>query len=228
MMINDLNIQRISTVNNALGPLKQKVVFVGGATLSLYAELPQADIRPTKDVDILVELTYRELANIEEEMRKLGFKNDVDSGVICRYLLNDTVVDIMPTNEDTLGFTNIWYKEGYENSIELDLPDGKKVKILSAPYFLATKLEAFKSRGKYNGRTSHDFEDIIFILECRPSIWEELRNASDSLTEYFKTEFGNLLAHPSHSEWIGCHVERRSPPSTHYIIEKLEAFINLP
>ncbi len=227
-MRNDINIQRISTVNSALGALKQKVVFVGGATLSLYAELPQVDIRPTKDVDILVELTYKGYANIEEEIRKLGFKNDVESGVICRYMLGETIVDIMPTNEDTLGFTNIWYQEGYENSIEQDLPDGSKVKILSAPYFLATKLEAFKSRGKYDGRVSHDFEDIVFILESRPSIWEELNKSPSSLTEYFKIEFAKLLSHPSISEWIGGHVERRSPPSTNYIIEKLEAFVNLP
>ena len=54
------NITRIKAVNNALGPLNDKVVFVGGATVSLYAEyengIPEDLVRPTDDVDILIEL----------------------------------------------------------------------------------------------------------------------------------------------------------------------------
>jgi len=225
-MRNDINTQRISKVFSALGMLQNHVVFIGGATLSLYAELPQTDIRPTKDVDVLVELiAYSNLASLEEDLRKLGFQNDVESAFICRYKLGEVVVDIMPTDEDILGFSNKWYKEGFQQSIESELPDGARIKIFSAPYFLASKLEAFKSRGEYNGRTSHDFEDIVFLLESRPSIWNEMKQAPSGLVEYLKTEFSTLLQDPFHREWIGCHVERWAIPSTDFIIQKIRAFM---
>ena len=51
-----LNIVRIKAVCNALGKLAEEVVFVGGATAALYADRPVGEVRPTDDVDILVEL----------------------------------------------------------------------------------------------------------------------------------------------------------------------------
>ena len=46
------NIVRIKAVHNLLAELKDKVVFVGGATVSLYAQRETTAIRETKDVDI--------------------------------------------------------------------------------------------------------------------------------------------------------------------------------
>lgn len=48
------NITRIKTVYNALGPLKDKVVFVGGATISLYREGTTPEVRATEDVDVVL------------------------------------------------------------------------------------------------------------------------------------------------------------------------------
>ncbi|QEC42618.1 hypothetical protein [Pseudobacter ginsenosidimutans] len=50
------NLVRIKAVYNALEELGNEVVFVGGATVALYADRPAIEIRPTDDVDILVEL----------------------------------------------------------------------------------------------------------------------------------------------------------------------------
>ena len=46
------NIVRIKAVASLLAPLKEKVVFVGGATVSLYATHEEAvvEVRPTDDV----------------------------------------------------------------------------------------------------------------------------------------------------------------------------------
>jgi hypothetical protein len=42
-------------IANALGGLNNEVVFVGGATVSLYIDDPAAeDIRPTKDIDLSI------------------------------------------------------------------------------------------------------------------------------------------------------------------------------
>jgi len=69
---------------------------------------------PTDDVDILIELiNYEGYAAIEEKLREKGFVNDVDSGVICHYMVQGIVVDVMPTSDEILGFSNKWYKPGF-------------------------------------------------------------------------------------------------------------------
>ena len=217
------NIVRIKSVANLLDDLKDKVVFVGGATLSLYSSRKTFEVRPTDDVDVIIEiLNYAQRAELEDKLRSLGFANDVASGVICRWQIEMITVDIMPTEYPSIGFSNKWYPEGYKNAIDYIIDDRCTVRILDAPYFLATKLEAFKSRGKNDGRTSHDFEDIIYVLENRQEIWQEIGSASSDIKEYLRSEFRQLLGNSNILEWIDGHVERGSPPATYYIHERLK------
>lgn len=219
------NIVRIKTVANALGKLKKKVVFVGGATVSLYPDRTVYEVRPTDDVDVIIEiLNYRERAELEDQLRTIGFSNDVESGVVCRYRLPGVVVDIMPTDDASIGFTNIWYTPGFSAAIDFEIDDQCSVKILPAPYFIATKLEAFKGRGKNSGRTSHDFEDIVFVLENRSTIWEEMNSTHPDLSEYLRSSFSGFLTNPYFFEWIDCHVERGSPPASFWIYDRLKEF----
>lgn len=46
------NLIRIKAVYNALGPLKDQVVFVGGATVAFYVDRMAEEVRPTDDVDV--------------------------------------------------------------------------------------------------------------------------------------------------------------------------------
>jgi len=107
----------------------------------------------------------------------MGFANAQDSGVICRYKVHGIIVDIMRTGENVLGFKNKWYPEGYKNSIEVDIDGQYSIRIFSLPYFIASKLDAFSDRGKNDGRTSSDFEDIVYVMEYSRSIWDQLKNA---------------------------------------------------
>src|SRR5215204_6006107 len=108
-MSHKINITRIKAVSNALGELKDKVVFVGGATVSLYVDRVAPESRPTDDVDVLIEIGTRwDFAAVEEQLRKMGFQNDSSSKFLGRYLLPGIIVDIMPTDEKILGFSNIW------------------------------------------------------------------------------------------------------------------------
>ena len=111
-------------------------------------------------------------------------------------------------------------------AINYEIDATYSVKILTAPYFIATKLEAFKGRGENDGRTSQDFEDIIYVLENRQSIWEEINQLDGMIRDYLRSEFLNLLDHPYILEWIDCHVERSSPPATNNIFERLKEFTN--
>ena len=114
-----LNILRIKIVANALKELNENIVFVGGAVVSLYTDgIAAEDIRPTEDVDVIVELAaYKDFVALENKLRLIGFVNDIESGVICRYKIQGVIVDIMPTLTDVLGFSNKWYPEGFANAI---------------------------------------------------------------------------------------------------------------
>ena len=131
----------------------------------------------------------------------------------------------MPTDDDTKGFKNYWYEEGFKNAINYKINEEITIKILSAPYFIATKLEAFKGRGNSDGRTSHDFEDIIFVLENRKSIWDELNHADHKLKEYLTLEFRTLFKNKNLFEWIDCHVESGSPPASILIMDEIQKLI---
>lgn len=221
------NITRIKAVYTALEELATEVVFVGGATVSLYADRPTGETRPTDDVDILLELVhYGDYAAMEEKLRQKGFTNDIESGVICRYKVRGITVDVMPTSDNILGFANKWYPEAFAGSQPFQLDEDYAIRIFSAPYFLATKLEAYKDRGENDGRMSTDFEDIIFLLNNRSLIWEEMGAAPDNLRIYLKTELSALQESPYIQEWISAHLDYSEQSRLTFILGGLAAFVD--
>lgn len=226
-MRHDQNIERIKVVYRGLAELKDHVVFVGGATVSFYADEPAYEIRETDDVDIIVEiLNYGQHATLQQQVLNLGFSPDVNSKVRERYIFKDIRVDIMPTRDVAMGFENKWYAEGYKKSTPYKIDSKTTIRILTAPYFIATKLEAFKDRGSGDGRTSQDFEDIVYIFESREAVWDEMQQVDKELKGYLRREFRQLLDNPGIEEWIDCHVEQRSSPATYDIIDQMQEFVS--
>ncbi len=181
------------------------MVFVGGAVAELYASIPElSDIRPTLDVDCVMELRSKTAhAKLEDDLRALGFANDTSKGApICRWFYRDILVDIMPSDSDILGFSNMWYDEGMENKISKTLPDGIEIFVFPPEYYLATKIEAHKGRGGNDLRQSHDFEDIIYILDNCSELVERITNANVSVKAYLKEECSKLLKNEGLTEGI--------------------------
>lgn len=207
--------EMIEIIATGLGKLLEKVVFIGGATTPLYIDDPAApEIRPTEDVDCVIEITTRtNYYALEENLRKLGFKNVIfgqNEVPICRWKFHDVVVDIMPTEGKILGFTNRWYHEGIANAIQIKLPSKIKISIFTAPYFIASKLEAFYSRGKDDFRFSPDIEDIISILVGRSQLKEEILSAPNSVREYLKKQFEKLSNNENFQESLFVHIGSNS------------------
>jgi predicted nucleotidyltransferase len=219
------NIEQIKIVTKALGQLNKDVVFVGGTTLPFYADLPVTDVRPTDDIDIIVELvTYKERTDFDQKLLRAGFRNDTTSPVVCRYKIDGITVDIMPTNDPSIGFKNSWYAEGFHNTLPIKIGKEQNISILTAPYFIATKFEAFLNRGKGDGRISHDFEDIVFVLENRTAVWAEMNSSTGKINAYLKQQFLNLSMHTHIYEWIDGHVTRSIPPMTAQVLAEMKKF----
>lgn len=189
----------LEAVAHGLGDILDQFVFVGGTVVELYSSSETyQEARETDDVDCVVEVAG--LASyyiLEEKLRKLGFNDDMDEDApICRKLYKGIKVDIMPTDEHILQFTNKWYKEGYLNAENYALSNEKHIKILTAPYFIASKLEAFFSPyRKYNldVYASHDFEDIVYILDNCENIVALIENSNNTVKTYIQQQFDYLL-----------------------------------
>ena len=95
------------------------------------------------------------------------------NGVICRWRFKEILVDFMPTDERILGFSNRWYTDAFRNAHNFSI-EGLTLKLIRAPYFLGTKLEAFYGRGKNDYMVSHDMEDFIALIDGRLEIVDEI------------------------------------------------------
>ena len=214
----------LQTVAKGLGELKNDMVFVGGVVAELYADDPAAsDIRPTTDVDCVIELSSRIAhAQLEENLRARGFAHDTSKGApICRFLYKGIKVDVMPTDSDILGFSNKWYGDGIENKIKEVLPDGTEIFVFSPEYYLAAKFEAHKNRGGEDLRQSRDFEDIIYVLDNSLNILDNIENANPKVKTYLKDEFSSLLKNDNLTEGIECVLPLGSDSDSTELIEEL-------
>ncbi|MCS5711462.1 hypothetical protein [Candidatus Berkiella aquae] len=188
------NLKMLEFVAIKLGSICNDVVFLGGITTALFLTVEAyPDVRPTIDVDCIVDVIsdakYREL---QKKLKRQGFKQSHQDDFTCRWRYDEVIVDIMPTDEKILTFGNRWYKSAVEHAVKCQLTDELEINLVTAPYFIATKLEAFKTRGNMDFMGSHDFEDIITVLDGRDEIVAEIEQADPELKDYLREEFSKI------------------------------------
>lgn len=181
-----------------LKPLLPEIVFVGGCASDLLVTDPAASpVRATNDVDAIVEVaSYAEYARFSKRLRNLGFSEDSSEGApICRWVIERMKLDLMPTDESILGFANRWFKPAIKAAVIIALK-GFELRVVTTPYFIGTKLEAFRGRGKGDFYASSDLEDIIVVLDGRSTVIDEVTDSPGKLRRYIGTEVGKLLDNP--------------------------------
>ncbi|MFP4210984.1 MAG: hypothetical protein ACLFR8_07060 [Alkalispirochaeta sp.] len=190
------SIAMIERVTAALGPLSKEVVFVGGAVVRLLVTDPSiTEFRTTDDVDVIVEITSRgAYAEFEDQLREIGFQNVSYPGApLCRWDIDGTIVDVMPTEERLLGFSNRWYPEAIRTAPTVALPSGSTVRIIDPVVFIATKLEAFSQRGNNDPIGSRDIEDVISVVDGRPDLPEEFRTTAAEVQTFIRQALTTLI-----------------------------------
>jgi hypothetical protein len=190
---------------DALGPLLDEVVFVGGATVTLWITDPGAPpVRPTKDVDVVVEVATRgAFHDFEARLRERRFAEDQEDGVICRWRHpGGLILDAMPSGPGILGFDNRWQGAAIPHAISRELPSGARIRAVSPPYLLATKLEAFKGRGNFDFLASRDFGDVIAIVDGREELVDEVAQAPGDVRAYIASELGDALEAPHFADGL--------------------------
>ncbi len=120
---------------------------------------------------------------------------------------------------------NSWFKEGFEHIEIVTLKKTTAIRILPVAYFLSTKFEAFHSRGK-DPRTSHDLEDIIFVMDNRLNMVEEILTSPQHVLHHLQFEFTKLLS-PTMEEAVYGHMNPLSRKDRFpLLMNKLHEVIN--
>lgn len=223
-----INREVIKKIARALGKLNEQVIYVGGATIGLYINDPAADdVRPTKDVDIgLSVATIAELEKFRIELTKKGFTQTAEDNVICRFRYEDVKVDVMNTKAIGWAPANQWFASGFALKETVEIEE-QSIQILPLPYFLASKFEAYNNRGKDEPRTSHDFEDIVYVLDNRTDIARQIMTAPNDVKPFLKNEFERILKDKAKQEAIlGNLFYETRDERFNMMIQKLKIIVN--
>jgi len=203
----DVVLETLERVATSLGADLGLVVFVGGTVAALYDG--ELDIRPTEDVDCVVRASLPDYYALLARLKSRGFKECTEPGApICR-LRTDTgaLLDVMPVDEGVLGFSNRWYAEAFQEAQTFALNEQIRVRALSPIYFVATKLDAFRSRGHGDYRTSHDLEDVLLLLGQHPTLIDEIERGSTPVCRVLQKELRGLAASEAFLDAIpGCFI----------------------
>ena len=194
-MHDDPNLQLLEAAARALEPMLGEVVFVGGCVAGLLiTDRAVAGVRPTTDVDVIAEVySYARYDELSDRLRELELIPDAREGApTCRWRQGNLTIDVMPIDEEVLGFANRWYLPAVESSENIELA-GLTLRRITPVYFIATKLDAFHGRGAGDYLTSHDLEDIITVVDGREELVAEVRNAPEDVRGYIQNECGALL-----------------------------------
>lgn len=193
------NLSKVESIARALGVLREQLVFVGGCAVDLLlTDAAAAPSRVTYDVDLVAQVSaLSDYHKLEEAFVRLGFRRDMSKEApICRWRFGDLEVDLMPADTRILGFANRWYPLALGSAQVVTLPSGTTIRLIAAPVFVATKLEAFADRGQADLLGSHDLEDIVNVLDGRPEIVAEIAASPVELQRYLADRCGALLATP--------------------------------
>lgn len=223
------NLAQLAAAAAKLAPLLDQIAFVGGCVTGLLlTDSAAAPVRLTFDVDAIVAIpSYAEFTLLENRLRELGFRESHAEGApICRWLHGDLILDLMPTDPSILGFGNRWHGPALEKVQRVRIGE-YEIRLITAPYYLATKLEAFHGRGKNDFRMSHDIEDVVTIIDGRPEIVDEVRIAASDLRDYLGEEFRALLSNRDFREALPGHLlpDSASQQRIGLVVKRMEQLI---
>lgn len=205
-MNEDPNLPVVSLVAHALGNLREEFMLVGGCAVGLLiTDQARPPVRQTVDVDLVAEVTsITDYYSLRPKLNETGFKEDQSQDHMCRWRKGELIVDVMPTTEVLGHSVNRWYAEAVKSAQVRTLPSGEAINVITAPFFIATKLESFNSRGGGN-YMHHDMEDILNVVDGREELLLELASAPAEVRDFIQDEIDGYLADQTfidQLEWV--------------------------
>ncbi len=223
-------IEAMRIVAKRLQSIDVPFAFVGGAVIGVLVDRPElTEIRPTKDLDVIVEIaTLVDYYALEERLRSSGFQHDTAEGApICRWIIDECRVDVMPTTSAPLGMNSKWFPEALATAQTRDLGEGCSANVILPALFLATKLEAFKDRGHEDYYASHDLEDIITLVDGRASIVGDVIDSPEPIRGFVGACVSEILRQPDFQDAFPGHLSALSRTRAPLVRGRLQAIADL-
>lgn len=191
-------------ISSGLNDVIQKVVFVGGSALSLYITDDAApEFHPSNDVDLIIDVDSKgEYLLFEQQLLDRNFRKIPVSSGPDTWEYDGITICTTPVYAELSGFFNRWYEEGVFHARNYSLPDGTTIRIFDPAYFVASKLDAFHNRGSDDPRKSEDFQDLIYLLDNRSEIIDDVTRAFYNVRAYIREEFTRIMSRNDFEEGI--------------------------
>jgi hypothetical protein len=135
----------------------------------------------------------------------------------------------MPTDPGILGFGNRRFSIAFSSALPYRLPSGQQIQVIPAPFFLATKIEAFKHRGNEDYILSTDMEDIATLIDGRAEIIEEVSRSYNDSKIYLNEFLSFIRTNPTFYESLSGHLPPDKASQARYaqILQRIEEMIDL-
>lgn len=231
-----LNLAMLRDVARRLEPILHRLAFLGGVVAELFVTDPTARPgRATSDVDVVIDLVrYGQYAEtLREELVAQGLEEDTTEGAPrCRWRFIAAprqIVDIMPTEGEVLGFSTKWYADAFRTAEPFQVPGGPVIRLVTPPYYLATKLAAFRDRGSRDPIASHDLEDIIAVVDGRESLVGEIQASPTEVRAFIAAAWRDLLETGNVPALLEAHLapDEASQARADLILSRIEAMSRL-
>ncbi|MCI4671181.1 MAG: hypothetical protein MRZ79_23785 [Bacteroidia bacterium] len=189
-------LEKLEILAEGFGRLKERVVFCGGMLTSFYAtdSYSQQHRSMGELMCILNAPTMAEFFNWDHELRKHGFSPKYDpQPPVVEWEYKGVSLDIYPSRPEIVRHPNRWFEEGLFHAVRYPLPSGKTIRMMPAPYFLACRIEEFLIKSNFRLKQNKDFEDIIYLLNNRQDLQDEIQQSFYEVRAYIQNFFLQLL-----------------------------------
>jgi len=106
--------------------------------------------------------------------------------------------------------------------------DGTVIRYFESAYYLPSKFVALNNRGGNDWRGSTDFEDVIYVVDNRTNLLDELRTSDKEVVAFLKSEFGKLMSKRNLEELIACTLRSNSDEERiHFVINVIQQIVEL-
>ncbi len=232
------SLDRIARVAEALGDLRDRVVFIGGAIaplLQTHPPFPRA--RPTKDVDgVAATTSYRDIEALDQALRAREFRTPSGPSTaehrggrrqtqVHKWLAPGGIeFDLVPSGAHLGGSGSTWDQYALELSETVEIRPGLSIKHANAPAFWAMKWAAHHDRGKDDPVNSTDLEDILALIASRPTFIDELQQSPPELRQYVGDQTAGLLRNPDAGDLLAAHLNNATAPRA--VIDRVRSVLD--
>jgi hypothetical protein len=112
----------------------------------------------------------------------------------------------MPPSRAVLGWHSLWLAEALKAAGPIDAGH-PLVRIVTPPYYIATKLEVFHGRGCDDFMGSQDLEDVVTLVNGRDTLVAEIAQPPVPLRQHLAEAFARLLADRRFLDSLPGHLE---------------------